>query len=100
MLARYPDHEGDVVRNGVRTHYYVYGEGERTILLMPFWSITHARAWKGQVAYLSRHYRVITMDTRGNGLSDRPGGKEAYSHFEVINDVVAVMDATGTDKAA
>lgn len=99
MFARYPDHEGDVVRNGVRTHYYVYGQGERTILLMPFWSIVHARAWKGQVAYLSRHYRVITMDTRGNGQSDRPGGKEAYNHFEVIDDVVAVMDATGTDKA-
>jgi hypothetical protein len=27
MKARLPDREGDVVRDGVRTHYYVYGQG-------------------------------------------------------------------------
>lgn len=99
MLARYPDQEGDVVRDGVRTHFYVYGEGERTILLMPTWSLIHARHWKGQVPYLSRHYRVITIDARGNGKSDRPCGKEAYRHHEIVEDVVAVMDATGTKNA-
>jgi pimeloyl-ACP methyl ester carboxylesterase/predicted glycosyltransferase len=99
MQALYPDHEGDVVRDGVKTHYYVYGQGERTILLMPTWSLIHARHWKGQVPYLSRHYRIITIDGRGNGQSDRPTMPEAYSQFEILGDVVAVLDATATKTA-
>jgi hypothetical protein len=33
--ARYPDTEGYVERDGVRTFYEVYGEGEPTVLLLP-----------------------------------------------------------------
>jgi pimeloyl-ACP methyl ester carboxylesterase len=99
MQARYPDREGDVVRDGVRTHYYVYGQGERTIVLLPTWSLIHARHWKAQVPYLSRHYRVITVDGRGNGRSDRPRGAEAYRDHEFVADVAAVLDATGTELA-
>lgn len=99
MGARYPDLEGDVVRDGVRTHYYVYGQGERTILLMSPWSIAHAGAWKAQVPFLSRHYRVITIDTRGNGQSDRPTAPEAYRTEEIVADAVAALDATATERA-
>jgi pimeloyl-ACP methyl ester carboxylesterase/predicted glycosyltransferase len=94
MHAAEPIHEGDVVRDGVRTHYYVYGQGEHTILLMPTWSLLHARHWKGQVAYLSRHFRVITIDGRGNGKSDRPRGRAAYRDREFVEDAVAVLEAT------
>ena len=69
MRAKYPDSEGFVERGGVKTHYEVYGEGEHTVFLMPTWSITHSRLWKGQIPYLSRHFRVITCDGRGNGTS-------------------------------
>jgi pimeloyl-ACP methyl ester carboxylesterase/predicted glycosyltransferase len=94
MHAADPIHEGDVVRDGVRTHYYVYGQGEHTILLMPTWSLFHARHWKGQVAYLSRHFRVITIDGRGNGKSDRPRGRAAYRDREFVEDAIAVLEAT------
>lgn len=95
MHAAEPIAEADVVRAGVRTHYYVYGQGEHTILLMPTWSLFHARHWKGQVAFLSRHFRVITIDGRGNGKSDRPRGREAYRDRDFVEDAVAVLDATG-----
>src|SRR5439155_14815674 len=36
--ARYPDQERYVERDGVRTFYEVYGEGEQTMLLLPTWS--------------------------------------------------------------
>ena len=35
MRARYPDEEGYVERDGVRTVYEVYGEGQPTLLLLP-----------------------------------------------------------------
>src|SRR6187401_3355971 len=98
--ARYPDASGYVERNGVRTFYEVYGDGEPTVLLMPTWSIIHSRHWKLQIPYLARYRRVLTFDGRGNGRSDRPTDPEAYREDEFAADALAVMDATATDRAA
>jgi pimeloyl-ACP methyl ester carboxylesterase len=97
--ARYPDEEGCVERDGVRISYEVYGEGEPTVLLLPTWSIIHSRHWKMQIPYLARHCRVVTFDGRGNGKSDRPEEVAAYAEEEYAADSLAVMDATGTDRA-
>jgi pimeloyl-ACP methyl ester carboxylesterase/predicted glycosyltransferase len=97
--ARYPDSEGYVERDGVRVFYEVYGEGERTIMLLPTWSIVHSRVWKAQIAYLARHARVITFDGRGNGRSDRPDGVEPYLEQEFALDTLAVMDAADVERA-
>src|SRR5215216_4368757 len=97
--ARDPDETGYVERDGVRLYWERYGDGEPTVVLMPTWSIVHSRVWKMQIPYLSRHARVITFDGRGNGKSDRPDTKEAYAPPEFAADTLAVMDATGTDRA-
>ena len=99
MRAREPDAEGYVDRGGVKLHYEVFGNGRPTLLLLPTWTIVHTRFWKAQVPYLSRHYRVLTFDGRGNGRSDRPTAAEAYTEQEFAADAVAVMDATGTRRA-
>ena len=98
--AWYPDREGYVERDGVRTFYEVYGTGEPTVLLMPTWSIIHSRFWKMQIPYLARHARVVTFDGRGNGRSDRPSEPEAYREEEYAADAVAVLDETSTERAA
>jgi pimeloyl-ACP methyl ester carboxylesterase len=97
--ARYPDDEGYAERDGVRTFYEVYGEGEPTILLLPTWSIIHSRCWKMQIPYLARHFRVVAFDGRGDGKSDRPTGPHAYDEQEYADDALAVLDATGTERA-
>jgi pimeloyl-ACP methyl ester carboxylesterase len=96
--ARYPDEDGFVERDGVRVHWERYGDGDPTFLLLPTWTIVHARHWKGQIPYLARHFRVVTFDGRGNGRSDRPQVTAAYDSGEFIEDAVAVLDATGTDR--
>jgi pimeloyl-ACP methyl ester carboxylesterase/predicted glycosyltransferase len=96
--ARYPDSAGYVQRDGVRLYYEVYGSGEPTVLLLPTWSIIHSRHWKMQIPYLARHCRVLTFDGRGNGRSDRPAA--GYGEAEFAADALAVMDATGTARAA
>jgi pimeloyl-ACP methyl ester carboxylesterase len=85
--------------DGVRIAYEVYGSGESTIMLLPSNPIVHSRQWKGQVPYLSRHFRVVTYDGRGNGRSERPTEPSAYSDALIIADLVAVMNATGTSQA-
>jgi pimeloyl-ACP methyl ester carboxylesterase/predicted glycosyltransferase len=97
--ARYPDEEGFVERAGVRTFYEVYGEGERTVFLLPTWSLLHSRCWKAQIPYLARHFRVLTQDPRGNGRSDRPAQPEDYAEEQFADDALAVMDATATERA-
>jgi pimeloyl-ACP methyl ester carboxylesterase/predicted glycosyltransferase len=97
--ARLPDEEGAVDRDGVRIHWEAYGTGGPALLLLPTWSIIHSRHWKGQIPYLSRHFRVVTFDGRGNGLSDRPREASAYAQREFVADSVAVLDAAGVDNA-
>lgn len=97
--ARQPDASGFTERDGVRLAYEVFGTGTPTLVLMPTWQIIDSRFWKAQLAYLSRHYRVVTFDARGSGRSDRPAEAAAYTDLECAADTIAVMDATGTDRA-
>jgi pimeloyl-ACP methyl ester carboxylesterase len=97
--ARYPDESGYVERDGVRIYYEVYGSGEPTVLLLPTWSIIHSRHWKAQIPYLARHFRVLTLDGRGNGKSGQPDAPAAYAEPEFAADALAVLDATSTEQA-
>jgi len=99
MRACQPIRDGYVEREGVKLYYEVYGSGEPTVFLLPTWSIMHSRHWKMQIPYLARHCRVLTFDGRGNGRSDRPTEPEAYRSAEFTADALAVMDATGTERA-
>ena len=99
MRAREPDYEGFVERDGIRVGYAVSGTAEPAILLLTSWAIVHARQWKAQVPYLARRFRVITVEGRGNGRTDRPVTAEAYSDREYVDDAIAALDATGVDRA-
>jgi pimeloyl-ACP methyl ester carboxylesterase/predicted glycosyltransferase len=99
MRARYPDREGFAERDGFKIFYEVYGDGPDTIVLLPPWAIGHSRTWKGQIPYLSRHFRVVTFDPIGNGKSDRPDDPSEYTDWKRVADAIAVMDATQTETA-
>jgi len=99
MRAKLPQSEGFVDREGVRIHYEVYGEGPDTILFIPPWAIVHARVYKAQLPWFSDRLRCVTYDPRGNGRSDRPEAVEAYAIDHYLNDALAVLDATGTERA-
>jgi pimeloyl-ACP methyl ester carboxylesterase/predicted glycosyltransferase len=97
--ARYPDAEGYVERDGVRVFYEVYGDAPTTFLLFPTGPISYSRLWKAQIPYLSRYFRVVVFDPRGNGRSDRPDTPEAYSRWEFVEDGRAVLEAVGAETA-
>jgi pimeloyl-ACP methyl ester carboxylesterase len=99
MRAREPDADGLVDLSGVKLHWEVFGDGEPTLLLLPTWTIIHARFWKAQVPYLARHFRVVTYDGPGNGRSDRPQDPRPYGYEEEGRAAAAVLDATGTGRA-
>jgi pimeloyl-ACP methyl ester carboxylesterase len=79
-----------VENNGTELAYYVYGEGKRTILLLAWISTTEL--WIPQVTYFSQNCKVITVDMRGTGESDKPPGEYTVDLFTedleaIINDL-------------
>jgi pimeloyl-ACP methyl ester carboxylesterase/predicted glycosyltransferase len=95
-----PVRDGFIERKGVKSWYAVYGEQGPWIAFAPIFQIAHSQMLKGVVPYLAEHFRVFTMDLRGNGRSDRPRGQEVYAFDEYYADFVAALDAAGVDQAA
>ena len=82
-----------VLRDGVRLFYQVTGSGDRDLFLLPQCQpVTYSRQWKSQIPYLSRYFRVGTMDLRGNGRSDRP--PSGYDLDTRYQDLLAVLEET------
>ena len=98
MEAEEPTDRGYVARNGVKVGYERYGVSGPLLVLLPCWIIVHARSWKAQIADLSQCCRLLVIDGRGNGASDRPIGYEAYTYDEYVADALAVMDHLGVGK--
>jgi pimeloyl-ACP methyl ester carboxylesterase/predicted glycosyltransferase len=104
MKAREPDASGYVGRDGVRVAWRAYGDPARdvdrpAVFMLPSWCIVPSEVWKLQVPFLARHYRVLTFDPRGNGLSDRPRDLAAYTLEAEVRDALDVMDAAGVRRA-
>jgi pimeloyl-ACP methyl ester carboxylesterase/predicted glycosyltransferase len=93
-----PVQAGRVELRGVGVAFETFGEPGETLLLLPPWSIIHSRFWKAQIPYLARHFRVITLDPRGNGLSDRPTSAEQYAVAVEAEHTLAVLDEAGVDR--
>ena len=87
----------------VHVAYQVFGEGELDVVLVPGY-ITHIElVWENDafvrgLEALGSFARVINFDRRGSGLSDPV--TEAPTLEERMDDVRAVMDAAGSEKAA
>ena len=95
-----PARSGFVERDGVQLWYAVWGDSGPWIAFPQPFQIVHSQVFKATVPYLSHHFRVLTMDGRGNGRSDRPRGQHAYSLDHFHADFVAVLDALAIDRLA
>jgi pimeloyl-ACP methyl ester carboxylesterase len=83
--------------NGVRIAYESHGEGD-PIVLVHGWGGARS-IWAFQVEELARSHRVIIVDLRGFGDSDRPAGEENYSFAHCAKDLVALLDVLNLDSA-
>jgi pimeloyl-ACP methyl ester carboxylesterase len=83
--------------DGTRVAFAVSGEGEP--LLLVHGSALSKAIWRGfgYLKELRQHHRVITVDLRGHGRSDKPHRPEDYAMELVVADLLAVLDATGVE---
>ena len=78
--------------DGLRIHYDVTGSGDPLVL---YHGLTGSgERWRdtGYVASLADDYRVILIDARGHGKSDKPHEQEAYGRGRQAADVVAMLN--------
>jgi pimeloyl-ACP methyl ester carboxylesterase len=85
--------------------YQVVGEGPFDLLWIPGWVSNVELAWEEPLLAhfferLARFSRLILFDKRGTGLSDRVPTDELPALDERLDDVVAVLDAVGSERAA
>jgi pimeloyl-ACP methyl ester carboxylesterase len=83
--------------DGVKLHYEEAGAGAPIVFVHEF--AGDLRSWEPQVAHFSRRYRCIAYNARGYPPSDVPESFERYSQEHARDDVRAVMDALGIQRA-
>jgi pimeloyl-ACP methyl ester carboxylesterase len=82
--------------NGVKIRYLVAGTGEPVILVHGFAS--RAEMWRPLLADLSKDHKVVAIDCRGHGKSDKPHDPDQYG-MEMVYDIVRLMDHLAMRKA-
>jgi pimeloyl-ACP methyl ester carboxylesterase len=92
---------GDLaMADGVRIHWMEAGEGTPVVLLHGYTSCCDA-GWfvNGVAKELAREHRVIGIDARGHGRSEKPHDPAKYPGDAMPADVIAVLDHLGVGKA-
>lgn len=85
-----------IANNGdIKLHYEIEGEGFPLVLIIglgadnSIWQL-HSDEWR-------KHFKVVKIDNRGIGFSDKPRGP--YTTAGMADDILAVMDHAGIEKA-
>src|SRR5262249_21317795 len=74
-------------------YYRVEGDGPPLVIQHGFSDSMETWYELGYVDTLQHHYRLILVDARGHGHSDKPYDPEAYGMERIAGDIVTVLDA-------
>jgi 3-oxoadipate enol-lactonase len=77
--------------DGMEIYYEEFGQGQPLLLIHGLGS--SSRDWELQIPEFEQHFRVIAMDLRGHGRSDKPQGP--YSMRQFAGDAVHILRALG-----
>lgn len=86
------------IRDGIKLHWRLEGATDRPVLVLLNSIGTDLSLWDRTVPLLLPAFRLLRIDTRGAGGSDAPQGD--YSLAMLADDVVAIMDDAGVERAA
>jgi len=103
-MARVPETRYAKTADGVHIAYQVVGEGPVDMVFVMGWTTNVAAMWDEPsfarlLRRLASYSRLILFDKRGVGLSDRVPDDRLPSLETRMDDVRAVMDAAGSERA-
>jgi pimeloyl-ACP methyl ester carboxylesterase len=82
--------------DNVKIHYEVLGNGKPILLIHGFTG--SSSDWKNKPladSLLANGFKLILVDLRGNGLSDKPNVSEAYTNNAEAKDLIGLMSFLG-----
>lgn len=85
--------------DGTKIYYETTGNGEAVILVHGF--IVNGQSWKHTSLYndlIVAGYKVILLDQRGNGRSDKPHDSTAYDNDAEAKDIMVLTKKLGIKK--
>lgn len=85
-----PSTPGDVEVDGVRIHFETWGDVGRPGIALVHGSNAHLEWWRFVAPFLADQFRVVALDSSGNGDS---GWRERYTGAQLGDEVWAVCQA-------
>ena len=79
-----------VQANGITLHGLTWGDPDSPLLIMIHGIALCSMVWRPLAEDLARDYYVFSLDLRGHGDSDKPGG---YTFDNMAEDLVGLVDA-------
>jgi pimeloyl-ACP methyl ester carboxylesterase len=80
-----------------RVHVEVAGSGEPLVMIHGFGGSTYS--WRQVMPMLAQDYRVIALDLRGFGFTERPADLELYTRDAQVHLILRVLDELEIDRA-
>jgi pimeloyl-ACP methyl ester carboxylesterase len=81
---------------GARVHFVDVGQGPAIVMIHGF--AASLETWRGMIPELAKTHRVLALDLKGFGWTDRPEGD--YSPEAQAKIVLALLTQRGVDKAS
>jgi N-formylmaleamate deformylase len=95
MVTQARGKSGFAHANGIRVHYLEYGQGDRSLVIVP--GITSpAITWEFVAERLAGDVRVVALDLRGRGQTDTPAA--GYGLPDFAADVAGTVESLGLER--
>lgn len=88
-----------IQNQGIRIHYEIEGQGSPLVLLHGLTGNLNQWRYFGYVEELKKEHRIILVDARGHGKSDKPYSPAAYKPDVMAGDILAIADELNINKA-
>ena len=94
---------GHALRGQRRGAHLLRNRGRRPPLVLHVGGFQRVQDWRREEVAVAQalrgEYRLILLDPRGQGASDKPHDAAAYTFATRVRDVTAVLDAVGVERA-
>ncbi|XP_075226294.1 epoxide hydrolase 4-like isoform X2 [Lycorma delicatula] len=85
---------------GVKLHYVEAGNKDKPVLLLLHGFPDCWISWRYQIPALALHYRVIALDLKGFGDSDKPESRKCYRLDILMSEIAELISSLGVSNVS